>query len=60
MLKRHFFDEAAFAGEFDVLPPGTTRRRGCALLGNVLHWQVDHLVRQRPVLTPTHPRSCAR
>src|SRR5690606_2776601 len=24
--------------------------------GNVLHWQIDHLARQRPVLEPSHPR----
>jgi len=26
------------------------------LLGNVLHWQRDHLARQRPVLEPSHPK----
>ena len=57
MLKRHFFDEAALAGEFDVLATGHNLDDEAArLLGNVLRWQVDHLVRQRPVLPPTHPR----
>jgi uncharacterized protein (TIGR00269 family) len=57
MLKRHFFDEAALAGEFDVLATGHNLDDEAArLLGNVLRWQVDHLARQRPVLPPTHPR----
>jgi uncharacterized protein (TIGR00269 family) len=25
-------------------------------MGNVLHWQTDHLARQQPVLEPTHER----
>ncbi len=57
MLKRHFFDTAAFAGEFDVLATGHNLDDEAArLLGNVLRWQTDHLARQRPVLQPTHPR----
>ena len=57
MLKRHFFDEAALAGEFDVLATGHNLDDEAArLLGNVLRWQVDHLARQRPVLPPTHPK----
>jgi uncharacterized protein (TIGR00269 family) len=57
MLKRHFFDEAALAGDFDVLATGHNLDDEAArLLGNVLRWQVDHLARQRPVLPPTHPK----
>jgi uncharacterized protein (TIGR00269 family) len=57
MLKRHFFDEAALAGEFDVLATGHNLDDEAArLLGNVLHWQIDHLARQRPVLPPTHEK----
>jgi tRNA-5-methyluridine54 2-sulfurtransferase len=57
MLKRHFFDEAAFAGEFDVLATGHNLDDEAArLLGNVLRWQVDHLARQLPVLPPTHEK----
>ena len=57
MLKRHFFDEAALGGEFDVLATGHNLDDEAArLLGNVLRWQVDHLARQRPVLQPTHPK----
>jgi tRNA-5-methyluridine54 2-sulfurtransferase len=57
MLKRHFFDEAAFAGEFDVLATGHNLDDEAArLLGNVLRWQLDHLARQRPVLPPTHEK----
>src|SRR4029450_8781758 len=54
MLKRHFFDEAALGGEFDVLATGHNLDDEAArLLGNVLRWQIDHLARQRPVLPPT-------
>jgi uncharacterized protein (TIGR00269 family) len=57
LLKRHYFDTAAFAGEFDVLATGHNLDDEAArLLGNLLHWQVDHLARQHPVLAPTHPR----
>jgi uncharacterized protein (TIGR00269 family) len=57
MLKRHFFDEAAVAGDFDVLATGHNLDDEAArLLGNVLRWQVDHLARQRPVLQPTHAK----
>lgn len=57
MLKRHFFDEAALAGDFDVLATGHNLDDEAArLLGNLLHWQLDHLARQRPVLQPTHAK----
>jgi uncharacterized protein (TIGR00269 family) len=57
MLKRHFFDEAAARGGFDVLATGHNLDDEAArLLGNVLRWQVDHLARQQPVLHPTHAR----
>ena len=40
LLKRHFFDTAALAGEFDVLATGHNLDDEAArLLGNVLHWQ---------------------
>jgi uncharacterized protein (TIGR00269 family) len=54
-LKRHYFDRAARDGGFDVLATGHNLDDEAArLLGNVLHWQRDHLARQRPVLEPTH------
>jgi uncharacterized protein (TIGR00269 family) len=56
-LKRHYFDAAALEGGFDVLVTGHNLDDEAArLLGNVLHWQRDHLARQRPVLPPSHPK----
>jgi uncharacterized protein (TIGR00269 family) len=50
-LKRHHFDRAARRGGFDVLATGHNLDDEAArLFGNVLHWQRDHLARQRPVL----------
>jgi len=50
-LKRHHFDRAARAGGYDVLATGHNLDDEAArLFGNVLHWQRDHLARQRPVL----------
>jgi uncharacterized protein (TIGR00269 family) len=55
-LKRHYFDRDARDGGFDVVATGHNLDDEAArLLGNVLHWQCDHLARQRPVLEPTHP-----
>jgi uncharacterized protein (TIGR00269 family) len=55
-LKRHYFDRAARDGGFDVIATGHNLDDEAArLLGNVLHWQRDHLARQRPVLEPAHP-----
>jgi uncharacterized protein (TIGR00269 family) len=56
-FKRHFFDRLAIDRGFPVLATGHNLDDEAArLLGNVLHWQMDHLARQRPVLEPTHPR----
>jgi len=56
-FKRHYFDQAAAAGGFDVLATGHNLDDEAArLLGNVLHWQLAYLAKQQPVLTPTHPR----
>jgi uncharacterized protein (TIGR00269 family) len=56
-MKRHYFDQAALDGGFPVLATGHNLDDEAArLLGNTLHWQTDHLARQRPVLEPTHPR----
>jgi uncharacterized protein (TIGR00269 family) len=55
-LKRHHFDRAARDGGFPVLATGHNLDDEAArLLGNVLHWQTDHLARQRPSLEPGHP-----
>lgn len=56
-LKRHYFDRLAIDRGFPVLATGHNLDDEAArLLGNVLHWQMDHLARQRPVLEPTHER----
>jgi tRNA-5-methyluridine54 2-sulfurtransferase len=56
-MKRHWFDTAALEGGFDVLVTGHNLDDEAArLMGNVLHWQKDHLGRQRPVLPATHPK----
>lgn len=56
-FKRHFFDRLALDRGFPVLATGHNLDDEAArLLGNVLHWQMDHLARQRPVLEPTHSR----
>jgi uncharacterized protein (TIGR00269 family) len=56
-MKRHYFDAVALAGGFDVLVTGHNLDDEAArLLGNVLHWQRDHLARQRPVLEPSAPQ----
>jgi len=56
-MKRHHFDGEALAGGFTVLATGHNLDDEAArLLGNVLHWQRDHLARQRPVLPASHPK----
>jgi uncharacterized protein (TIGR00269 family) len=56
-FKRHYFDQLALDRGFPVVATGHNLDDEAArLLGNVLHWQMDHLVRQRPVLAPTHER----
>jgi uncharacterized protein (TIGR00269 family) len=56
-IKRHYFDRIAVDRGFPVVATGHNLDDEAArLLGNVLHWQMDHLARQRPVLEPTHDR----
>ena len=57
LSKRHLFDSAARDGGYDVVATGHNLDDEAArLLGNVLHWQVDHLARQRPVMQPRHAK----
>jgi len=57
ILKRHYFDRLAAERGFAVVATGHNLDDEAArLLGNVLHWQTDHLARQRPVLEPTHSK----
>jgi uncharacterized protein (TIGR00269 family) len=54
LSKRHLFDAAARDGGYDVLVTGhNLDDEAAVLLGNVLHWQMEYLGRQRPVL-PAH------
>lgn len=54
LSKRHLFDSAARDGGYDVLVTGhNLDDEAAVLLGNVLHWQLEYLARQRPVL-PAH------
>jgi uncharacterized protein (TIGR00269 family) len=56
-IKRHYFDQVALDRGFPVVATGHNLDDEAArLLGNVLHWQMDHLARQQPVLEPTHER----
>jgi uncharacterized protein (TIGR00269 family) len=56
-MKRHYFDQLAIDRGFPVVATGHNLDDEAArLLGNVLHWQMEHLPRQRPVLEPTHER----
>lgn len=56
-IKRHYFDRLALERGFPVVATGHNLDDEAArLLGNVLHWQIEHLGRQHPVLQPTHER----
>ncbi len=51
MSKRHLFDRAALDGGYDVVATGHNLDDEAAVLfGNTLHWDLDHLARQYPVL----------
>jgi uncharacterized protein (TIGR00269 family) len=57
VAKRHYFDAAALELACDVIVTGHNLDDEAArLLGNVLHWQMDHLARQHPVLQPRHAK----
>jgi tRNA(Ile)-lysidine synthase TilS/MesJ len=50
-VKRYFFNRVAAEGKFDVVATGHNLDDETArLLGNLLHWQRDHLSRQHPHL----------
>lgn len=51
LIKRHFFNKVAFEEDFDVVATGHNLDDETArLLGNVLHWRLDYLARQKPIL----------
>jgi len=50
-VKRYFFNRVAAEGKFTVVATGHNLDDETArLLGNLLHWQRDHLARQHPLL----------
>ncbi|HEX3088600.1 MAG TPA: tRNA 2-thiocytidine biosynthesis TtcA family protein, partial [Ilumatobacteraceae bacterium] len=55
MSKRHIFDKAAVDGDYTVLVTGHNLDDEAAVLfGNTLHWDVEYLARQLPVLEARH------
>ncbi len=51
LIKRHFFNKVTFEGGFDVVATGHNLDDETArLFGNVLHWRMDYLARQKPIL----------
>jgi uncharacterized protein (TIGR00269 family) len=51
LSKRHIFDRSAMEGGYDVVATGhNLDDEAAVLLGNVLHWDLAFLARQRPVL----------
>jgi tRNA-5-methyluridine54 2-sulfurtransferase len=51
LSKRHIFDRATLDGNYDVLATGhNLDDEAAVLLGNVLHWDLAYMARQRPVL----------
>jgi uncharacterized protein (TIGR00269 family) len=56
-FKRHCFDAAALELGCNVIATGHNLDDEAArLLGNLLHWQIDHLARQKPVMQPRHEK----
>jgi tRNA(Ile)-lysidine synthase TilS/MesJ len=55
LAKRHLFNKAALDGGYDVVATGhNLDDEAAVLLGNVLHWSVEYLARQLPVLPASH------
>ena len=55
LSKRHLFDAVALEGGYDVLVTGHNLDDEAAVLfGNTLHWDVEYLARQLPVLEARH------
>jgi uncharacterized protein (TIGR00269 family) len=55
--KRHHFDRVALEHGFPVVATGHNLDDEAArLLGNVLRWDMNYLLRQTPVLAPTHEK----
>jgi len=51
LSKRHIFDRSALEGGYDVVATGhNLDDEAAVLLGNVLHWDLGFMARQRPML----------
>ncbi len=51
LSKRHLFGEAARRGGYDAIVTGhNLDDEAAVLMGNVLHWHIDYLARQMPLL----------
>ncbi|MBM4405807.1 MAG: adenine nucleotide alpha hydrolase family protein [Chloroflexi bacterium] len=56
LTKRYLLNQVAHEHGYNVLATGhNLDDEAATLMGNVLHWQMDYLARQSPVLESTHP-----
>lgn len=61
LSKRYLFNKLARDGGFTVVATGhNLDDEAAVLLGNLLHWNMDQLARQAPVLEQTHPHLVRR
>jgi uncharacterized protein (TIGR00269 family) len=61
LSKRYIINRVAVEQGFTVVATGhNLDDEAATLLGNLLHWQMDALARQNPVLEATHPRLVKR
>ncbi|MDR7435594.1 MAG: ATP-binding protein [Armatimonadota bacterium] len=57
LSKRYLFNKVALDHGFDVVATAhNLDDEAAVLLGNLIHWQVEFLARQSPVLESTHPK----
>ena len=57
MVKRYLMNLAAYENGYDVLATGhNLDDEASVLLGNILHWQADYIMRSYPVLEKTHEK----
>jgi len=61
LSKRYLFNKMARDGGFTAVATGhNLDDEAAVLLGNLLHWNMDQLARQAPVLEQTHPHLVRR
>ena len=57
MVKRYLMNKVAVENGYDILVTGhNLDDEASQLLGNILHWQTDYIVRSWPVLEKTHEK----